>query len=100
MERKSKFYIPVVRDKENGSWAYRGPAEKKETLGNIEALRKMGVEAKDVDILPVVESRKDKVLRTVLIIGTVLEVLDLGIRAWKYFKKKRDKGTTEVSHSR
>jgi hypothetical protein len=99
MERKSKFYIPVVRDKENGSWAYRGAAGKKETLENIEALRKMGVEAKDVDIIPVVEPRKDQALRTAIIIGTALEVLDLGIRAWRYLKKKRDKGTTEVSHS-
>lgn len=99
MARKSKFYIPVVRDKENGSWAYRGPAKKEETIKNLEALRKMGVETKDVDLLPVVEPRKDQVLRAAIIIGTALEVLDLGIRAWRYFKENRDKGTTKVSHS-
>ena len=100
MERKSKFYIPVIRDKENGSWAYRGPAGKKETIRNLEALRKMGVEAKDIDIFPVVETRKDQVLRAAIIIGTALEIVDLGVRAWKYLKSKRDKGTTKVSHSR
>ena len=101
MVRKSKFYIPVIRDKENGSWAYRGAAGKKETLENLEALRKMGIEAKDVDLLPVIESRKDQLLRAAIIISAALGVIDLGMKAWKYLKEKRRvKSTTEVSHSR
>ena len=90
MERKSKFYIPVIHDQENGSWAYRGAAGKKETLENLESLRNQGIQLKDVDIIPVIESQKDKFLRAVSIIGTVIGIIDIGTAIWKYYKKKKD----------
>ena len=103
MERKSKFYIPVVHDQEKGSWAYRGAAGKKETLENLESLRNLGVQLKDVDIIPVVESRKDVVLRAVSIIGAIVGIIDIGTMVWKYYKKKKDgvrKSTKTVQTSK
>ena len=101
MERESKFYIPVVHDQENGSWAYRGAAGKKETLENLESLRNQGIQLKDVDIIPVIESRKDKILRAASIIGAIIGIIDFGTMAWKYYKKKKNgvrKGTKAVQN--
>ncbi len=89
MEKKSKLYISVVRDKENGSWAYRGAAGRKETLDNLETLREKGIQAKDIDILPVIESRKDRIQRAATVITAVLGIIDFGVMAWKYYKKKK-----------
>lgn len=90
MEKRNKMYIPVVRDQEKGSWAYRGAAGRKETLKNIEALGKLGVQSKDIDLIPVVSSRRDQVLRAATIISAVLGIIDLGTLAWKYYKKKKE----------
>ena len=90
MEKRNKMYIPVVRDQEKGSWAYRGAAGRKETLKNVEALGKLGVQSKDSDLIPVVSSRRDQVLRAATIISAVLGIIDLGTLAWKYYKKKKE----------
>lgn len=90
MEKRNKMYIPVVRDQEKGSWAYRGAAGRKETLKNIEALGKLGIQSKDIDLIPVVSSRRDQVLRAATIISAVLGIIDLGTLAWKYYKKKKE----------
>jgi len=97
MEKRNKMYIPVVRDQEKGSWAYRGAAGRKETLKNIEALRKLGIQAKDVDLIPVVESRKDKIFRAATIISAVIGIIDLGTLAWKYYTLKKKKSGKKKS---
>ena len=91
MERKkASRFISVVKDSE-GSWAYRGAAGKKETLGNIESLRKQGVDPRDIDVLPVYETRKDRLGRAFEVICLVATIADLGVGVWKWLKERRKK---------
>ena len=95
-KRSNKRFVPVVRDSE-GSWAYRGAAGEKETLRNINALRKKGINPRDIDILPVRESRKDSLGRAAEAVCLVATVIDLGISIWKWVKERRGQKPTTTT---
>jgi len=89
--RENKKFIPIVKDKVNGSYAYRGAAGEKETRKNIEILKKAGIRERDIDIVPVKETRKDKLARGIQIAGIVCTVIDLSLYLIKLYKEKKKK---------
>ena len=88
--RENKRFIPVVRDRVNGSYAFRGVGGEKETLKNIESLKRMGVKERDIDILPVKETRLDKFSRGLKIAGIICTVIDISLYLIK-IKREKDK---------
>ena len=94
MGKRSKRFIPVVRSSE-GSWAYRGAAGEKETFRNIESLKKKGINPRDIDIIPVQETRKDSLGRAFEAICLVATIIDLGTNIWKWIKQKESTTTTK-----
>lgn len=94
MGKRNKRFIPVVRSSE-GSWAYRGAAGKKETYRNIESLKKKGINPKDIDILPVQETRKDSLGRVFEAVCLVATLVDLGANILKWIKTKESTTTTQ-----
>lgn len=53
---RNKKYIPIVKDREHGNWAYRGASREKETRKRYQELRKQGIPADSIDIVPVKSS--------------------------------------------
>jgi hypothetical protein len=86
--RENNKFIPVVRDRVNGSYAFRGVAGKKETIKNVESLRQMGIKEKDIDILPVKGTKLNKVSRYLKIAGIICTVIDLSLFLIKRKKEK------------
>ena len=52
MEKNKKF-IPIIKDQEQGTWAYRGPGNEKGTRIRYQKLRSRGIEAENIDIVSV-----------------------------------------------
>lgn len=86
MGKDRNKYIAVVRDRKEGSYAFRRVAGKDETLKNVRKLRKSGIRGRDIDILPVKDPRPS-------FWGVALQVLSIActiVDAVLYLKKKED----------
>ena len=82
---RNKKYIPVVKDRESGNWAYRGVSGEKETRKRYQELRNRGISPDSIDIVPVKSPGLgfSEVLGILNIICTVVEV-------WIFFKGKNN----------
>lgn len=94
MGKRNKRFIPVVRSSD-GSWAYRGAAGEKETFRNIESLKKKGINPRDIDIIPVQETRKDSLGRAFETVCLIATIVDLGTNILKWIKTKGSTTTTQ-----
>ena len=83
---RSKKYISVVKDKEQGNWAYRGVSGEKEIRKRYQELRNRGIEPDNIDILPVRSPGLglSEVLGVLNVICTIVEV-------WIFFKGNQKK---------
>lgn len=83
---RNKKYISVVKDKEQGNWAYRGVSGEKEIRKRYQELRNKGIEPDNIDILPVRSPSLglSEVLGVLNVICTIVEV-------WIFFKGNQKK---------
>ena len=82
MGKGNKKYIPVVRDRQNGSYAYRGAMSERKTRRNVEKLRNSGVRGRDIDILEVKDPARSTPI-ALSIFGIIVSVVDIALNIYK-----------------
>lgn len=97
----SKKFAAIVRSKE-GSFVFRGAAEKKEILKYIEGLKGSGISERNIDILPVKSPKISFIsgfMKTLGVISTACEAFYWGYNAWKFIKEEIRKRKEKKSNN-